>query len=100
MSKVLPTKVFALEKKNKSEYHVIIFGNEDNEENKSSLEIGGECHVFERKHELSKFLTMRGMRFHRNAVLAGKCLLETDDGRTCLVMRGYPMALDVRVSVQ
>ena len=68
---------------NQTNYHVII-GNEL------------EHLTFERKGELDKWLTEN-------------CVLPVDkeekfgklkDGRHCLVMRGYPMSLGVKVSVQ
>jgi len=83
-----------------SKYYVSVFGAPTivgQEDKKAAM--AGELIVFDYKKEVADWLNENRARLHPNDALAGKCLLELDDGRTAVVVRGVARALKTKVSI-
>ena len=102
----------------KSSYHAIVFDRppvdfgelEDSgdvkavekaeKEHLKKYPFAGEIHKFEKKLDLTQWLNLQGVKTHTNDYLAGRCMLELEDGRACVILYGELKILQTKVSVR
>jgi len=48
---------------------------------------------------VEKWIDKHGVKVHRNAVLAGRCIHETSDGRWAMIFKSGPEALSTSVTL-
>lgn len=80
---------------NNSKYHICIWGESEGSEIKN-----GDVLVFDNKSDLTAWLNDNKVTEHRNQALAGRCLLETPDGRTLLIVKGISKIIRKKVFVR
>jgi len=81
----------------KTEFMVMIFGDETEEVDLAEEPIPGEFYTFDGMGHVNEFIEERGGIPHQNPELAKQKFMQLRDGRAALMVRGYRLGLGFKV---